>query len=321
MFGIKVVSMQLSASSVYRTHTPRSGHAVRHWVGVDGGGTGTRAVIADARGRLLGQGAAGPSALGQGAVQAWRHIGEAAAAAAAQASLVDFDLADCALGLGLSGVSLAGEREALLAQAPALAELALISDGLAAVLGAHGGQPGAIVIAGTGSVGEALSADGEHREVGGWGWQLGDEGSGAWLGRRAIQHAQAALDSREPAGALAHAVWATAGRDRSALLAWCAQAGQAGFASLAPAVFEHEAADPSAARLLQQAVGELETLATALDPEARLPLALAGSIALRLADRLSPRWRQRLVPAHADAAVGALLLIRHLHPPLPETAP
>lgn len=313
--------MQLSASSVYRSQRPRSGRPARVWVGVDGGGTGTRAVVADARGRLLGQAAAGPSALGQGAAQAWRHIAEAVQAAAAEAGLGKVDWADCALGLGLSGVSLANERGAFLDQAPAAAELALISDGLAAVLGAHGGQPGAIVIAGTGSVGEALGADGEHREVGGWGWQLGDEGSGAWLGRRAMQHAQAALDGREPAGALAHAVWATAGADRTALLAWCAQAGQAGFASLAPAVFAHEAEDPVAARLLQQAAAELEILAGALDPEARLPLALGGSVALRLADRLSPRWRQRLVPAHADAAVGALLLIRHLHPSLPETTP
>ncbi|MEY2653988.1 MAG: hypothetical protein RLZZ524_1016, partial [Pseudomonadota bacterium] len=50
-------------------------------IGVDGGGTGTRARLCDAQGRVLGDGAAGPSALGQGVEQAWRHIGQAVEAA------------------------------------------------------------------------------------------------------------------------------------------------------------------------------------------------------------------------------------------------
>lgn len=288
----------------------------RYWAGVDGGGTGTRVVLSDASGRLLGRGAGGPSALGQGAAQAWRHVLQALQAAVAEAGVSEgFKLQDCALGLGLSGFSLREPRQDFLAQDPGLAGLALVSDGVAAVLGAHGGQPGAILIAGTGSVGDALTADGEHREVGGWGWSLGDEGSGAWLGRRAIQHAQAALDGRERAGPLAQAVWSVAGRQRSDILGWCAQAGQAGFASLAPRVFELEREDPVCAALLVQAVTELERIAAALDPDAQLPLSLSGSIALRLADRLSPRWRERLAPAQGDAAEGALLLIRHLHLP------
>ncbi|HLO96322.1 MAG TPA: hypothetical protein VK195_18595, partial [Burkholderiaceae bacterium] len=56
---------------------PEALAAVRYHVGVDGGGTGTRVKLADAAGHVLGQGEAGPSALGQGVPQAWRHIREA----------------------------------------------------------------------------------------------------------------------------------------------------------------------------------------------------------------------------------------------------
>ncbi len=288
---------------------PGCGRLPRYVVGIDGGGSRTRAVLADPAGRIVGRGEAGPSALGQGAVQAWAQIERAVAQA-----LDGVRLEDCALGLGLSGVGVATQVEAFSATAPTLARGVLISDGLAAVLGAHGGAPGAVLLAGTGSVGEALQADGRRTLVGGWGWAIGDEGSGAWLGRRAVQLAQAAFDGREPTGELARAVWQQCGDSRAALLDWCAAAGQGGFARLAPLVFEHAEQDAAAARALSQAVRELERLAFALDPEQRLPLALGGSIALRLAERFAQPLRERFVQPQGDAASGALLLIQHLIP-------
>jgi glucosamine kinase len=103
-----------------------------------------------------------------------------------------------------------------------------------------------------------------------------------------------------------------AGIDRPAILAWCAAAGQHGFAGLARLVFDCAAADAVAAGLITQAVAELERLALALDPEADLPLALAGSIALRLAPNFSPALQARFVPAQGDSADGALQLIRQI---------
>jgi glucosamine kinase len=226
----------------------------------------------------------------------------------ARAGVPGLALADCALGLGLSGTGVLAQREAFLAAEPGVARLTLATDGLAALLGAHGGQPGGLLIAGTGSVAEALLPDGSHRMVGGWGWQIGDEGSGAWLGQQAMKQAHSAFDDRAPAGPLVQAVWAQAGRSREALLAFCAQAGQGGYASLAPLVFEQQAADPAAAALLTEAARALDHLAQALHPS--LPLALAGSIALRLADRLSPAVQARRVPPQGDAATGALWLIQ-----------
>jgi glucosamine kinase len=281
-----------------------SGRPIRWWVGVDGGGTSTRAVVADASGRLLGRGEAGASALGQGAEQAWRHIAEAVA----RADVDGLELQHCALGLGLSGTGVPAQLQAFVAADPGVGRFTLVTDGLVALLGAHGGRPGALMISGTGSVAEALLPDGSRRMVGGWGWQIGDEGSGAWLGQQAMKLAQAAFDGRAAAGPLVHAVWRQAGATREAMLAFCAQAGQGGYAGLAPLVFEHEANDPAAAALLDGAAHALDALAAALHPT--LPLALAGSIGQRLAPRLSPALQSRRVEPQGDAAAGALWLIQ-----------
>lgn len=286
----------------------------RYLVGVDGGGTGTRLELRDAEARLLGRGESGPSALGQGVAQAWTHIALALQQAAAQAGLGAVAPADCAMALGLSGVTNEQQAQAFIAAQPGLALMVLDSDGFTGVLGAHAGQPGAVLVSGTGSVGEALRRDGSRVCVGGWGWANGDEGSGAWLGRRAMRHAQRVFDGREPDGRLAQALLDQAGRSREALLAWCAAAGQAGYAALAPLVFELAARDPWAEALLDEAVAELAKLVDALDPASDLPLALSGSVARRLVPRFEPGLQARLVEPRGDAVAGALLLLRQQAP-------
>ncbi len=288
--------------------------AIRFLVGVDGGGTGTRVRLSDVQGRLLGQGWAGPSALGQGIAQAWRHIQTAVHEAAAKAGLERLPLAETAIGLGLSGAGVAAQAQAFIAQQPGYAHVELVNDGTTTVIGAHAGRPGGVIAAGTGTVGEALRADGSLVCVSGWGWIGGDEGSGAWLGIQAMRVAQKAMDGRADVGPLARAVWAAAGctheRDRDAINAWVAQAGQHAYAQLAPLVFEQVGADPAAAALVAQAVSELEQLALALDPSQQLPLSLAGSVAQRLAALFSGNIRARCVSPQGDSADGALRLVR-----------
>jgi glucosamine kinase len=279
-------------------------------IGVDGGGSGTRAVLARADGRVIGSAEAGPSALGQGVGQAWRHVELAISRAFASARLSMPGWERCALAAGLSGIGHAPWRDAFIAGDPGFAHLVAETDSFTMLLGAHGGRPGAIVAAGTGSVAEALLADGTRRTVGGWGFPIGDEGSGAWLGLQALRHAQCAMDDRAAAGPLAHDIWDACGADRETLQAWCERAGQFACARLAPLVFGHERTDPIASALLAQATAALESLAFAIDPAGRLPLALCGSIGTRLAPRLQPALRDRVVPAAQGPAEGALMLIR-----------
>jgi glucosamine kinase len=283
---------------------------ISYLLGIDGGGTGTRARLATAEGQVLASGEAGPSALGQGIPQAWVHLKRAIARAFDAAGLPPADPGVCALGLGLSGAHVASRRAAFLSVAPPYAHLALHDDGTTSLYGALQGRAGAVVAAGTGSIGEALRADGRRITVGGWGFMVGDEGSGAWLGLRALRHAHRALDGREPAGPLAESLWAVAGRTREALLDWGERANQMTYAQLAPLVFELEARDAVAAALLADAVRALQQTALALDPSQELPLVLTGSIGQRLRPRLSAGLQSRLVEAAGDSADGALYLVR-----------
>ena len=281
-------------------------------VGVDGGGSGTRAVVRPVRGDGGGTGTAGPSALQQGIPQAWDNVLLAIRRAfeAAGQPLPGWDR--CVLAAGLSGVSHVPWRDAFLARDPGFAQLEAETDSFTMLMGAHGGQPGAILIAGTGSIAEALHADGSRATVGGWGFRVDDEGSGGWLGLQAVRHALAAFDGRANPSPLARRVWMHCGDERESLQEWCGSAGQFEFAQLARAVFECEASDPVASRLLAQATTALEELALAIDPRGRLPLAVAGSIGERLASRMRPFVRGRIVTAQAGAAEGALMLARRL---------
>jgi glucosamine kinase len=281
-------------------------------VGVDGGGSGTRALVHTLRGEAVGTGTAGPSALQQGIPQAWDNVQAAVRRAFEAAGLAVPGWDRCVLAAGLSGVSHAPWREAFLARDPGFAGLDAETDSFTMLLGAHGGGPGAILIAGTGSIAEALRADGSRATVGGWGFRVDDEGSGGWLGLQAVRHGLAAFDGRANPSPLARRVWQHCGDERETLQEWCGNAGQFECAQLARAVFECEESDPVASRLLAEAVAALEDLALAIDPRGRLPLAVAGSIGERLAPRMRPFVRSRIVPAQAGPAEGALMLARRL---------
>jgi glucosamine kinase len=283
---------------------------IRFVLGVDGGGTGTRVRVWTSGGALIGHGEAGPSALAQGIGQAWTHIGEAVARAFQSAGLPVPAPGHCVLGLGLAGAVAPHLAAAFFRGAPEYALIVLETDSRTALLGAHAGRPGAIVAVGTGSVGEALHADGRRVAVSGWGFPVGDEGSGAWMGLRAMRIAHRALDGRSPTGTLAQAVWRRTSDRRDALLEWCSRAGQHDYAQLAPLVFECAGTDAAAEALLRDTAHEIEDMALALDPELQLPIVLLGSIGQRMAERLPATLRARLVEPAGDAVDGAHRLVR-----------
>ena len=275
-------------------------------IGIDGGGTGTRAVLADLQGRELAQGRGGPSGLGLGIERAWASIGAACADAFARADLA-FDWSRCALGCGLAGVNNPTWLAAFRAQAP-LDMLAIESDAYTTVVGAHGGEPGLIVALGTGSIAAALDGDGVCRIAGGFGFPSGDEASGAWLGMRALAYAQQALDGRVPRDAFSETLLDACGaRDRDALVQWSCEANQTAYARLAPIVFAHRT-HPFALALIAQAGDEIGKMIDALDPRQVLPVALCGGLADVLVSAVPARHVGRLRAPLEDSAHGALRL-------------
>jgi glucosamine kinase len=284
--------------------------AAPYLIGIDGGGTGTRARLTDGFGQVLAHGAAGPSGLSLGVDAAWAQIDLAIARCFASAGLPVAAACDCALGLGLAGANFGEQALDFERKGDHFAVLALDTDAATMLLGAFGGKPGVVVVAGTGSMAEVLRPDGSRGSVGGWGFPVGDEGSGSWLGLGAVRAAQRALDGRGPGGLLAEAVYQSIGAHSEAILAWCAQAGQGAYAALAPLVFAAADADPVAAAVLRDAAGAICEMADALDPSGELPVALCGSIGRRLTPHLPAKFAARLREPEGDALDGALLLVR-----------
>ncbi|MFJ9448972.1 MULTISPECIES: BadF/BadG/BcrA/BcrD ATPase family protein [unclassified Herbaspirillum] len=293
-------------------------------IGVDGGGTKTLVRVADLNGAVLAEAIGPGSALRNGAPAAWNAILTTLQSTFAHAKLAMPPLSHMAAGIGVAGYNVAQWAAEFRTHAPAFGALEIASDATTTLLGAHQGRPGAIIAVGTGTIGVALYPDGSEHVVDGWGFPSGDDASGAWMGLRAINHAQHVVDGRAPHGALSAATVAFCEADgaimnpgvnpgrseRDVVLDWLSQADQAAFARLARLVIAHAADDEAARTILIQAAAELELMAATLDPGRQLPLALCGGLAGALHDYFSPALRQRIMPALADAADGALLLAR-----------
>jgi glucosamine kinase len=284
---------------------------IDYLIGVDGGGTGTRVRLAGFSTHgisELAQGTSGPSGLGLGIARAWASVQDAVAQAFAAAGIEQPPLDCIAIGLGLAGVHNRQWAREFEQADPGYAALRLETDAFSTLLGAHGGNPGAIVAIGTGSVGEVLQPDGTRREVGGWGFPAGDEASGGWIGLAAINHIEQVIDGRRPGSAFADAVIDVCGGNRAAIQVWLGQATQTTYASLAPLVLQH--ADDTAARaILTKAGEEAAAIARALDPDGTLPLALCGGLGSALRDWLPPALAARARVPEGDSARGALKMI------------
>jgi glucosamine kinase len=286
---------------------------IEYLIGVDGGGTGTRVRLARPDGTEFAQGQSGPSGLAHGIEAAWHAIGDAIGKAFASAGLARPALAVTAIGLGLAGVHNKLWASQFAAADPGYGALRLDNDGHTTLLGAHQGRPGTIVAIGTGSVGQALLADGSLREVGGWGFPAGDEASGGWIGLRAINHIEQVLDGRRAHSAFAQAVIAACGGGRDAIQVWLGQATQTSYAQLAPIVIEHAATDAIARGFLIDAGAEVASIARALDPSGTLPVALCGGLGAPLRAYLPQELLARSIAPCGDAASGALRMIaQHL---------
>jgi glucosamine kinase len=279
-------------------------------IGVDGGGSGTRVRLARIDGQPLGEGQAGPSALLHGIKNAWAAVEEAMALAFGAAGIVQPGRERIAIGLGLAGVHNKQWAANFVAANPGYAAVALETDAFTTVLGAHEGRPGAIIALGTGSVGEILHVDGSRHEVGGWGFPSGDEGGGAWIGMKAINHVQQVIDGRVPGNGFADAVADACGGSRDRIQVWLANASQTAYAQLARIVLQHAHSDSVARAILEDAGRQVALIAHGLDPSASLPIALCGGLGEPLRPYLPPELQHRIVSPKGDSAAGGLRLIQ-----------
>lgn len=274
---------------------------------VDGGGTSCRAAVAAADGTVLGRATTGPANITSNADGAVANIVEAAGKALAEAGLGDVPLAGLDAYLGLAGANVASDADRIAARLP-FRRTHIEDDAIIALQGALGSRNGVIAILGTGSV-YLGRRDGAFSRAGGWGFMVGDLGSGARLGRALLQDTLLAYDRILPRSGLTRTVLREFGDDPNRLVAFAQDEKPGGFARFAPLVFEHaERGDEVGAALVRGAVAHVNAaLAAVIWPDCER-LCLLGGLAPLYRPRIEERFRALLRPARADALAGAVEL-------------
>jgi glucosamine kinase len=280
------------------------------FVGVDGGGTGCRARIEDAKGCVLGTGIAGPAALRIGVDRALAEVEKACRVALEEAGLGSNALNSVHAAVGLAGVGRKGLLEELELRPHPFRSVIYAHDATIACIGAHGARDGGIVIVGTGSVGFAVVGGREVR-VGGYGFPISDEGSGADLGLHSIRMALRAYDERAVGTSLTRDVMMRFHNDPFEAVAWMDHATATDYATFAPLVMRHaDAGDPVARRIVRDAAEQIDELVRRLSECGASRIALLGGLATSMQPWLAPDVQRRLVPVEGDAVDGALHLAR-----------
>ncbi|MFI5310011.1 MAG: BadF/BadG/BcrA/BcrD ATPase family protein [Gemmatimonadales bacterium] len=257
-------------------------------VGVDGGATKTRVIVANEDGEELATLTGTASAVRPGHAQ---HSAEVIERLVREA-LAACDMAEetpAALCVGVAGVGRDAEYSAFmeaLSSHPISEEVVVLPDFFVALEDAFGDDAGIVLIAGTGSVAYGRGPAGKMARCGGWGPTCGDEGSGAWIGRRSLSVITASADGREPDTALLGVVLTHLQMESAdELVAWAATASPGQLAQLANvvmtvAVTGDQRANSICTLACEELVLHVRTLARLLfaDERAAVPVALAGGL-------------------------------------------
>lgn len=287
------------------------------FVGVDGGGTHTRAVIVDGQGRELGRAQRRGAVVRVDAPEvAAKAVGDAVRAAAAQVGVA---LPATTLWAGLAGAGTVDARAAVVREleAAGLAERVVVgTDVEAAFHDAFGDGPGILLIAGTGSIACARGDSGTVVRVGGWGDRIGDEGSGFAIGSAALRAVVWAEDGRGQRTLLHARVLRHVGVDAAeGLVSWVATADKGDVAALVPLVVAaSREGDEVATAIVDGAVSDLcEHVRAAAERAGPWPatpeLVLCGGL-------LQPEGSLRPAMERAVSTLPVLLRARDVDPAL-----
>jgi N-acetylglucosamine kinase-like BadF-type ATPase len=296
-------------------------------LGIDAGGTKTVCLLANERGDVVAQargGGANLQAHGELEVEKVLHR-------VMDTAIGDRDVRPAAICLGIAGVDRPQDAEAIrgiMRRIGSKARALVVNDALIALVAGAGDRAGIVIIAGTGSIAYGRDDEGRAARAGGWGYLLGDEGSGFWIGRRALSAIVRAADGRGPATDLTDRVMARLRLARPSDLireTYYRDLKRGAIAGLADVVEEARAAgDAVASDILAQAARELAAAATSVVNRLGMrgdvfPTILAGGIfkavpwlaaeVMRLMSEVAPRSQARLLDVEPAAGAVHLALI------------
>jgi glucosamine kinase len=280
------------------------------YLGVDAGGTHTRARLVSESGEVLGTGEDGAANTPAGLPHALEVLEETYRKAIDQAGIAETEVSSIHAGIGMAGLNRRGYLDGLKAHPFPFKSTAFASDAAIANLGAHAGQDGAIVIVGTGSIGFARVGE-EIFTIGGYGFAVSDEGSGAELGLRAIRRALWARDGRIPHTALTRELLDHFHGSAGEIVDWTARATPRDYAAFAPMVLQHaNQGDAMGELIVQEAAQRIGAVVRTMLERGAPHCCLMGGVAPYLREWLAPSIRARLREPLGDALDGAILLAR-----------
>jgi len=279
-----------------------------HYIlGIDGGGTSCRAAVAGADGRILGRGKSGAANILTDPDNALAHIVGAATAAFEDAHITPGEVGSACALVGVAGSNV-GDAVHYVKERLPFAKADIESDGLIALQGALGDKDGAVAILGTGSI--YISRHGDAiRYIGGWGFQIGDLGSGARLGHALLQESVLAFDRIHPSSPLTEAVMAEFNNDPREVVEFARAARPGAFGRFAPWVFDHaNRQDPVAIALLRSNAQTIDEALDAVVAQGSRRLCLLGGLAPIYRPWLAERHQPLFVEPEADALTGSVAL-------------
>lgn len=280
---------------------------MKYHFGIDGGGSGCRAILADAAGNVLGRGASGPANISADAENTILHIYEATERARENAGLSASIYKSANAVLGLAGANALSSHATLYKRLP-FAKSKIVSDALTALEGAMGDGDGAIVILGTGSA-FVQRIDDVIQIIGGRGFMLSDHAGGARLGRDLLEYTLLSSDGFEDSTDLSQAVLEKFEGDPRNITTFSRTANASDYASLAPLLFNFAAKrDPLAITLLTHACNMIRTGLEKMAIKEHKRFSITGGLAASYIALPCFPYREFYAEPRGDSLQGALAL-------------
>ncbi len=282
-----------------------------YFLGIDGGGTKCKARLESFDGRLLAEATAGPANVARDIEQAMHSVVEASKQAIANAGLTIDVLCEVNAGIGLAGLNIPSVYDEFSTKPLPFKRHCATTDLNIARLGAHEGKDGGIIIVGTGSS-AAVSVNNKETVLGGHGFLLGDQGSGAWVGKQAVTDTLLELDGLLPKQGFSQGVLHHFNcSDKCELVSLLSGAMSSKFASIAPKVIEWAKAEqPNALSIIKQAASYIDNLVIQVMRHQPERLSMIGGLAEPIQAFLSDQTKQSLSPALMSPEQGAIVLIK-----------
>ena len=295
------------------------------YLGIDGGGTKTTCAVGDETSVFATAHGSGSNFVRLGEAQAKAGLQSAISQACSQAGVSPLRvLSACVGAAGAANPDVNTAVRTVVRQILPNAEVVVVGDMVIAMEASLHGNPGVVVISGTGSIAYGRNAIGEIARAGGWGFAISDEGSGQWIGRTAVADAMRAFDAKRPTVLLDRILEAWTLDSRDALIPFANSSPAPNFAELFPVVMDTaREGDLVAAAVLTSAGEELARLALTVmlrlwkhDENVRIGVAggvFANSAHVRRAfyDALLAKWAKMSVCFKVvDPVLGALSLAR-----------